>query len=186
VSHAVEFRLGDIFDADISAATVVTMYLLPEVNLQLRPRILYELRPGTRVVSHDFDMAEWAPDRSLTIPVPDKTVGVRKESTIHLWVVPARIGGHWRGTFAGPHGEEPAVIGFQQEFQNVQATVWLRRGTLTGTGRLQGSTVTLAVTESTTPLPPLAFTLTVTRGRIEGAAVAGGQQYLLKATRIVD
>jgi hypothetical protein len=186
VSRAVEFRLGDIFDADISAATVVTMYLLPEVNLQLRPRILYELAPGTRVVSHDFDMAGWEAERSVTVPVPDKTVGLRKESTIYLWVVPARIAGHWRGTLAGPLGEEPVAVEVQQEFQDVSATVWLRRATWTATGRLRGRTATLAVTGSATPLYPPSLTLTVTQGRIEGTGSAGDQPYVLKARRIVD
>jgi cyclopropane fatty-acyl-phospholipid synthase-like methyltransferase len=68
VARQVEFRLGDLFEADIRAATVVTLYLLPEVNLRLKPKLRRDLRPGTRVVSHDFSMGEdWKPERTLRL-----------------------------------------------------------------------------------------------------------------------
>ena len=73
------------------------MYLLQEVNLQLRPDLL-ALRPGTRIVSHDWDMGDWRPDRSLTVDAPDKPVGRDKRSRLHLWVVPAQAEGVWCGT----------------------------------------------------------------------------------------
>ena len=66
VQERVEFREQDLFATDLARATVVTMYLLPEVNLQLRPRLL-ALVPGTRIVSHDWDMGKWLPDRSVTV-----------------------------------------------------------------------------------------------------------------------
>ena len=94
VERKVEFRAQDLFETDISKATVVTLYLLPEVNLQLRPALL-ALKPGTRVVSHDWDMGDWKPDRTITVPAPDKTIGREKLSRLHLWVVPARVEGHW-------------------------------------------------------------------------------------------
>ena len=94
VSRRVEFREQDLFKTDLSAATVITMYLLPEVNLQLRPALL-ALKPGTRVVSHDWDMGDWLPDRSLTLDVPEKSIGREKVSRIHLWVVPAQVDGLW-------------------------------------------------------------------------------------------
>ncbi|MBP2675391.1 MAG: hypothetical protein H6Q84_2231, partial [Deltaproteobacteria bacterium] len=68
LSDRVEFLQQDIFASDFRNATVLTMYLLPEVNLDLRPRILFELRPGTRVVSHDWDMGDWEPDDRRVIP----------------------------------------------------------------------------------------------------------------------
>jgi len=94
VEARVEFREQDLFATDLSRATVVTMYLLPEVNLQLRPRLL-ALAPGTRIVSHDWDMGDWVPDRSLTLEVPDKAIGREKKSSVHLWVVPAPVHGTW-------------------------------------------------------------------------------------------
>ncbi len=96
VAQRVEFREQDLFKTDLSAATVITMYLLPEVNLQLRP-VLLSLEPGTRIVSHDWDMGDWPPERTLTIPVPDKAVGLDKFSRVHLWVVPGRVHGLWCG-----------------------------------------------------------------------------------------
>ena len=97
VEGRAHFREQDLFKTDLSPASVVTMYLLPDVNLQLRPRLL-QLRPGTRVVSHDWDMGDWEPDKTITVDVPDKAVGLEKRSKVHLWVVPARIEGDWCGT----------------------------------------------------------------------------------------
>ena len=96
VSERAEFRTQDLFDTDLSPATVVTMYLLPEVNLALRPRLL-ALAPGTRIVSHDWDLGDWRPDRTLTLAVPQKTIGLEKLSRLHLWTVPARVEGLWCG-----------------------------------------------------------------------------------------
>jgi predicted O-methyltransferase YrrM len=78
VTDKVQFRQQDLFQADFSEATVVTLYLLPELNVKLRPRLLQELKPGTRIVSHAFDMGEWKPERT-------EQIGGR---TIYLWVVP--------------------------------------------------------------------------------------------------
>ena len=88
VADRVEFREQDLFATDLGAATVVTMYLLPDVNLQLRPRLL-ALAPGTRIVSHDWDLGDWAPDRTVTVDVPEKALGRDKFSRVHLWIVPA-------------------------------------------------------------------------------------------------
>ncbi|MCU0774659.1 MAG: methyltransferase domain-containing protein [Ideonella sp.] len=86
VADRVEFRQQDLFETDLSAATVITMYLLPEVNLRLRPR-LQKLAPGTRIVSHDWNMGDWEPDRIVVVPAPDKPVGREKISRLYLWVV---------------------------------------------------------------------------------------------------
>lgn len=79
VEKLTRFEVGDVFEFDFSAASVVTMYLLPSVNLKLRPRLLKELKPGTRIVSHDFDMGDWAPEVAREV----------KNSRIFLWTVPA-------------------------------------------------------------------------------------------------
>ena len=78
VSDRVTFRQGDLFEADISEATVVTLYLLPSVNAKLRPKLFRELEPGTRVVSHDFDMNEWQPDTTWT----------SGGETVYRWTIP--------------------------------------------------------------------------------------------------
>ena len=94
VADKVEFREQDLFKTDLTAATVITMYLLPEVNLKLRPSLL-ALKPGTRIVSHDWDMGGWKPDRTTVVPVPNKAVVLEKSSKVHLWTVPARVDGLW-------------------------------------------------------------------------------------------
>jgi hypothetical protein len=71
------------------------MYLLPEFNIRLRPRLLAELRAGARVVSHDWDMGEWAPDAQIEVAAPEKKIGLRKTSTLYLWIVPAQLAGKW-------------------------------------------------------------------------------------------
>jgi ribosomal protein L11 methylase PrmA len=83
VADKVKFLQQDLFETDIREATVVTLFLLPEVNLRLRPRLLSDLKPGTRVVSHNFDMGDWTPLKTLKVHVP-------QEHTIYLWVVPPR------------------------------------------------------------------------------------------------
>ena len=114
VAHRVEFRVQDLFLTPLNDATVVTMYLLPEVNLQLRPRIL-ALPPGTRIVSHDWDMGDWVPDRTVTLDVPDKTIGRDKRSNVHLWVVPAPVQGLWCS--------KGLSLQIEQRFQRFSATL---------------------------------------------------------------
>jgi precorrin-6B methylase 2 len=84
VTDRVQFIQGDLFDADLREATVVTMYLLQDVNLKLRPKLLSELRPGTRVVSHNYHMGDWKPKETATVPVN----GI--DHTVYLWVIPPR------------------------------------------------------------------------------------------------
>ncbi len=97
VAGRTEFIEQDLFATDLQRATVITMYLLPDVNLQLRPRLL-QLAPGTRIVSHDWDMGDWLPDRTQRLLVPDKSIGLEKASKIHLWTVPAQVQGLWCAT----------------------------------------------------------------------------------------
>jgi SAM-dependent methyltransferase len=84
VADRVRFEEGDIFTADLRPATVVTMYLLPDVNMRLRPKLLGELRPGTRIVSHNYDLGDWAPRRTLTVRVG------ATDHHVYFWVVPPR------------------------------------------------------------------------------------------------
>jgi len=188
VSDRARFLQQDIFLADFRDATVVTMYLLPEVNLEIRPLILFGLRPGTRVVSHDWDMGAWEPDRRVVVAAPEKIVGLKKESTIYLWVVPARVAGYWRGTLTGPGGEESVVIEFAQHFQNASANVWLRRWNLTGTAHLQGNRLSLSLDRSPwmPDSAPLQFTLQIARGHLSGEAMDGDKRYTLSATRLPE
>lgn len=82
VADRAQFKQADLFTTNFSDATVITLYLLPELNVKLRPRLLKELKPGTRIVSHDFDMGDWKPDRTV------KVKGPQREHTIYFWTVP--------------------------------------------------------------------------------------------------
>ena len=86
------FIEGDLFEADLTPATVVTLFLWPTMNVRLRPRLL-DLAPGTRIVSHEHDMGDWKPDRTMWVDTRMEQWGDRD---LHLWVVPAQIGGSWR------------------------------------------------------------------------------------------
>lgn len=109
VSDRLEFRTENLFDTDLGKATVITMYLFPEINLRLRPHLL-QLEPGTRIVSHAFHMDEWTPERHEIVEGRD----------IFLWTVPARVEGLWR---VSPENGSPFVLRLWQQLDRVQATV---------------------------------------------------------------
>jgi hypothetical protein len=122
VAELVEIRQADLFEVDLSDATVVTLYLLPELNIKLRPKLFEELRPGTRIVSHDFDMGDWQPDSVMKVPN-----STRGESTVYYWVLPADVAGRWTLTTSGPEsagngGERRYVVRFKQQYQRLTGT----------------------------------------------------------------
>ncbi len=131
VQDRVSFVSDDLFFADLSKATVITMYMSESVNARLRPSLL-KLQPGTRVVSHDFDMGNWTPDAKLVVPVPGKPYGP-PSSTILMWVVPADFSGIWSWQWLEVTGAEVNMdAAFEQKFQK-----------LTGKGRVAGRETTL-------------------------------------------
>jgi len=107
VEDRVTFLEQDLFKTDIGKASVVTMYLLPGVNMRLRPRLL-DLKPGTRIVAHDFDLGDWKPDHKTTI-----------RKNVFLWIVPAKIGGRWSLTLPLPGGERRLDVELRQRHQEV-------------------------------------------------------------------
>jgi len=156
---------GDIFVEDFSAASVLTLFLLPELNLCLRHRVL-DMRPGTRVVSHHFDMGEWRSDDQVT---PPDRIG-------YLWIVPARVAGRW--TFRDEGGGPPITVQLEQRFQQIHgaldpdgARVALRDATLRGDalsfrftddagearfrGRVAGPAITGTIERATAPDLPV-------------------------------
>ena len=129
VSDRANFVKADLFESDFSEATVITMFLLPGINIQLRPKIL-DLRPGTRIVSNSFTMGEWAADEEGTVKN-----GCASYCTALLWIVPAKVEGTWQL----PQGE----LALQQTFQMVSGT--LRSGNVSTAitdGRLNGDQIT--------------------------------------------
>jgi hypothetical protein len=141
VSGKVSFAQGNLFNFDIGNATVLTMYLLPQINLQLRTRLLTQLRPGTRVVSHDFDMGEWKPDQHRELAVPNKSYGP-PVSQIYLWYVPADAAGTWRWqlTVGGESHAYEAKI--DQRFQGLEGVMLVDGGSAAAQNlRLRGELV---------------------------------------------
>jgi hypothetical protein len=133
VERRVRIVQGDIFAADFSDATVVTVYLLPALNLRLRPTLL-DLRPGTRVVSYSFTMGDWEPDDHADTD----------DGSAYLWIVPAKIGGTW--TFRS-EGEESFAVTLEQTFQVLRGSA----GDGALTGRLSGASIELGLVQNEEP-----------------------------------
>lgn len=145
VDGRVSFVQGNLFSFDIGAATVLSMYLLPQINLQLRPRIFSQLKPGTRVVSHDFDMGEWKPDQRSEVAVPNKSYG-QPVSQVYLWYVPANVAGKWRWQLnvgGRPHVYEARI---DQRFQALEAAALVDGGSaVTRNLKLRGDQIELTL-----------------------------------------
>ena len=172
VADKAEFKVQDLFKTDLAAASVITMYLLPEVNLQLRPSLL-ALKPGTRIVSHDWDMGDWKPDRTTVVPVPNKAVGLEKSSKIHLWTVPARVDGLWcaAGLLRG------ASLALTQKYQNFEGVLAWRDRTRGLLGVINGSELRVPAGSSGELVLQAAgdaLTITAAQGNL---ALARGQSF---------
>jgi len=123
IADRASFQVQDVFKADVRKATVVTLYVLPDMMLSLRPKLLAELTPGTRIVSHDYHFREWTPDNRMTFDVPEKKEMVGFSSTsLYLWIVPASVGGRWRVEYSGVKPAGPVTLDLNQLYQNVNGT----------------------------------------------------------------
>jgi len=129
VSDRASFVKADLFESDFSQAQVISMFLLSSINLKLRPKIL-DLKPGTRIVSNTFDMGDWKPDESATIP------NCNSWCTAHLWIVPAKAEGIWKL----PQGE----LTLKQNFQMISGT--LKNGNVVApiNGKLNGERISFS------------------------------------------
>lgn len=128
VAGRVKFIQGDIFATDFRDATVVTMYLLPSLNLRLRPTLL-SMKPGTRIVSHAFNMEDWQPDDTANV----------EGQTAYFWIVPAQVGGTWRVQI----GAETVEVKLAQEFQNFRGTAGPSGSPVQGT--LRGDEIRMTI-----------------------------------------
>ena len=146
VADRATFRSEDLFDTDLSGATVVTMYLLPEVNLKLRPKLL-RLAPGTRVVSHDWNMGDWEPDETIELRTPEKPVGLGGKSRVHLWIIPSDARGRWVADIPQHGGRWEFDIAQQYQAVSVRSTVAGNGRDLTVRAtRLRGQEIKMLVT----------------------------------------
>jgi SAM-dependent methyltransferase len=173
VEDKVRFAEQDLFESDFHDATVITLYLLNELNLRLRPRIFAQTKPGTRVVSHAFTMDEWEPDA-------EKRIEIRGESyDAYYWVVPANMSGRWKVT-GDKSGEVPHSVTIEQKFQKIAVRAG-DAGEVLGEGNVNGATFTLAMNKDASGESKLF------RGKIEGniieATNTGSEEHQWRATR---
>jgi SAM-dependent methyltransferase len=170
VASRARFEKRDLYETELSGASVITMYLLPEVNMKLRPRLL-ALAPGTRIVSHDWDMEDWPADETIELRAPEKSVGAGGYSKVFLWVVPADAGGDWTGEIPGY--ANALRLNIRQKFQmlEVEARSGARELVVRGT-RLRGREIKLVVTGAVAGRPMHHFfTGTLHGDRIDGEVV---------------
>jgi phospholipid N-methyltransferase len=170
VADRASFHVQDVFKTDISKATVVTLYLLPGMMAELRPKIFNELKPGARVVSHDYSFDEWTADDQFTWDVPEKeAVNGVPRATVYLWIVPARVEGRWRLRLSGPV-EEKYELTLRQSYQNLEGAVTAPGGRVTklSHSRMRGEQITFAF--------PVSGDRHLFRGRAGGDAMEGTVQ----------
>ncbi len=159
VADRVQFVQGDVLEADLSRATVVTIYLLPWLMDKLQPALL-KLKPGTRIVAHRFTWTGWAPDRSETLRLTTRHEGQGVASPIYLWIVPAQVRGAWRAS--DPAGDGEWRLNISQNYQAIEIDA--RRGTRAlrvTDARLSGSEIAFALDDARF------------RGHLEGERIVG-------------
>ncbi|HEX2827793.1 MAG TPA: methyltransferase domain-containing protein [Burkholderiales bacterium] len=121
IADRASFRVEDVFKADLSRASVITLYLLPSMMINIRGKIYLEAKPGTRIVSHDYTFDDWHPDDQLTLDVPEKEkINGVPRANILLWIVPAKVQGKWQ---VQVDGGERYDVSLRQRYQNVSGSV---------------------------------------------------------------
>jgi hypothetical protein len=168
VAGRAQFIRADIFQTDFTQATVLTLYLLPSLNVKLRPSIL-NMKPGTRVVSHAFTMDDWQPDQ----------VESSEGRTAYMWIVPAKAGGTWRVEIAGGPRYEATFI---QQYQNIGGSAkGDGKPVQFSNGKLRGDTVSFRIEDAGTPRD---FTGRVSGERMEGTLKTANGETKWTATRV--
>ncbi len=144
VGGQAKFAVRDIFETDLSGASVVAFYLLPDFNAKLLPKLL-QLKPGTRIVSHDGGIADWHPDERLEMRAPEKPVGVGGNSRVELWIVPADVRGTWVSNLSSHGGAW--TMKMQQKYQELEIDVSAQgKDLLVRNSRLRGEEIKIIVT----------------------------------------
>ena len=181
LGERVSFIQQDVLQAKVDRATVLTLYLLPGMMQSLQAKLSRELKPGTRIVSHDFPFGEWKPDREATVEVPEKygTPG-QWTSTLFYWVVPAQVHGRWNvsSTAIAP---QPVALTLEQQFQNVAG-----RAAMQGTeapiaaGKVEADRIQFKLT---LPQGAYDFSGVVQGDRMRGEVTHAGRSVAWTATR---
>lgn len=168
VEALASFEVQDLFETDLRGVNVVTMYLLPEVNLKLLPRFIDQLRPGARIVSHDYDLGPWPFDEMIELPLAEKMVGSSGRSRVFLWIVPADARGRWMADLPELGGRWQFDVA--QKFQILDVDARAGGSTMVVRGaRLRGEEIRLVVAGL---VGGKGYNL-LFRGRIAGARIDG-------------
>jgi len=171
VTDKVHFVEENLFRTDLSRATVITSYLLPEMNLKLRPKLL-ALKPGTRIVAHDYHFGEWDPEEQRELVVPEKKVGTPGISYVFSYVVPAQVPGKWQSVVNIGGRETPMEFSLQQEFQEIEGKVEIRDRSADLRGRILGERIRL-IAGGRNGVPRHEFTGQIGNGIITGTLIIG-------------
>ena len=159
VGDMVEIRRQNLFETDIAKADVISMYLLTDLNLRLRPKLL-DLKPGTRLVSHAFSMGDWMPERTETLS---------PRYDVYLWIVPAKVEGRWNVV----RGEKQFTVDLKQRYQNFEGTAQVDGKTVpVQNGRLRGKEITFDVEVDSQ--------FGTFRGEVEGDTIKGAAGWQAK------
>ncbi len=171
VTDKVRFIEENLFTTDLSRATVISTYLLPEMNLRLRPKFM-ALKPGTRIVTHDYHLGEWDPDEQRELIVPEKKVGTPGISYLFSYVVPARVPGKWQSLVNIGGRDTPMEFNLQQEFQEIEGKVEIRDRSSDLRGRIMGENIRI-VAGGRNGVPRHEFSGRIGDGTIQGMLVIG-------------
>ncbi|MGE5793763.1 MAG: SAM-dependent methyltransferase [Bacteroidota bacterium] len=186
VADRVKFEKRDLFETNLTDATVLTLYLLPHTVTQLVPRIFADMRPGSRVVSHDYPLGPWQPERHLQFDVPEKVeISGTTRTVLYLYIVPARVGGAWRLELPAALTKQPTRLAFDQQPAGTKgsATIGNRQVALEGV-RISGETVRFAIPGIAAGGKPLALEGVARGDVIEGTVTAPGGPAPWRATRL--
>ena len=177
VSDRAQFYQRNLFDTDLGNATVITMYLLPRVNMALRPKLL-ELKPGTRIVSHDFDLDDWRPDDGVNMDVREKYGSSGGTSSVYFWIVPAKVAGVWQWELSVGGKPQRYELALEQTFQIVTGVLRVNGGALKLTDvRLRGDQIGFSSTVDINGAPlKHAFSGRVAGGSIDGTVMLSGSR----------
>ena len=171
LSDRADFRVADIFETDFGDATVLTLYLLEKINVQLRPRILSDLNPGTRVISHHFNMGDWTPDAEK----------IEQQRHIYMWIVPADVSGIWSWSI----DDQDYRLELAQKYQEVSGTLYSPEGAIELEGvKMRGDTLNFETNlQRNNTYVPISFEGTSAGNLIKATITINSQPHSIAAIR---
>lgn len=166
VADRARFVHQDAFTTELREASVLTLYLLPEMVLRLRPKILAELKPGSRVVSHDYNLGDWEADRAVAFETPEKEViNGTNMTSLFLYVVPAHVAGTWQLRLPGGFPTPSVDVSLQQSYQRISGNTAGNDAQPLKSASLRGDRIELAV--------PIGNSVFMLRGQVDGDRIEG-------------